>query len=110
MAHLMHHSRVKPGGRRKFLFHFERAEPLGDLLHTGHFPAARLTTVQVRLDIPQSRRLQRAGQVLLKAFHDYGVHKFLPYTTRTPTPPLPLAGLSAAWPARFGGPATLQHD
>src|ERR1017187_5819263 len=86
MAHRMHHSRVKPGGRRKFLFHFERAEPLGDLLHTGHFPAARLTTVQVRLDIPQSRRLQRAGQVLLKAFHDYDVHKFLPYTTRTTTP------------------------
>src|ERR1039457_2954258 len=86
MAHLLHHSGVKPGGRRQFLFHFERAEPLGALLHTSHFPAARLTTAQVRLDIPQSRRLQRAGQVLLKAFHHYRVHKFLPCTTRTTTP------------------------
>src|ERR1017187_926189 len=111
MAHLLHHSGVKPGRRRQFLFHFEGAEPLGDLLHTSHFPAARLTTAQVRLDIPQSRRLQRAGQVLLKAFHHYPVHKFLPCNTRTTTPQLTLdASLSATWPARFRGSATLPPD
>src|ERR1035441_9591398 len=111
MTHLKHHPRVKPGRRRHFLFHFERAEPLGDLPHAGHFPAARLTDAQVRLDIPQNRRLQRAGQVLLKAFHHYRVHKLLPCSHLQPlhlSPPF--ASLWTAWPARFRETATFQPN
>src|ERR1019366_1422187 len=85
VAHLTHHSRVKPGRWRQFRFHFERVEPLGNLPHAGHFLAAHLTVAQVRLDIPESRRLQRAGQVLLKAFHHSPVHTILPCPTEITT-------------------------
>src|ERR1019366_9602267 len=93
-----HHARVKPDRRRQFLGRFEGVEPLGDLPHAGHFPAAPPTVAQVRLDIPQSRRLQRAGQVLLKALNHYRVHKFLPCTTESPHLSPPFASLSATWP------------
>src|SRR5450759_4879923 len=82
VSHLTHHARMKSGRRRHFRLHFERVEPLGELLHAGHFVAARRAVAQVRLDIAESRRLQRAGQVLLEALHYYRMHKLLPCKER----------------------------